>query len=206
MSEYGIWNGSKIIARFCAPMKVVSNVPVFLADSMTLKRSVVKRTTQRWEIETALEPLVTGAEDLFLDIATKGHHTSSLVTVPQLISVRARCTAKTANDYVIKAVGTLNSSTITLSLNVTNGLLPKGTFFKFAGIDKVYVTTADRTGNGTVSIFPPLREAVSQALQIFYREDVVMPVYYDTDTMTGMAFTDGILMDLGVVKLVEKLA
>jgi hypothetical protein len=46
---------------------------------------------------------------------------------------------------------------------------------------------------------------MGSAQLVSHRDDVQMSCLFDTDTLTGMSYTDGILMDLGTVKLVEKL-
>jgi len=53
---YGIYDTStsKVIAEFVSPITVRSNQPVFISDTLSLKRSAYKRATQRWEIETKL--------------------------------------------------------------------------------------------------------------------------------------------------------
>lgn len=50
------------------------------------------------------------------------------------------------------------------SVGVTmTGTLPKGSLFKFNNHSKVYMATADRSGTGTLSFYPPLEVAVSTA-------------------------------------------
>jgi hypothetical protein len=64
--------------------------------------------------------------------------------------------------------------------------------------------TSRRTAqNQTVGIYPSLQSDITDGTSVYHRDDVEMECYIDTDTLSGMSFTDGIIMDLGKVKLVE---
>jgi hypothetical protein len=195
---YGIYENSKIIAAFVAPLKVISNKPIFVSDALSLKRSTYSRSAQRWEIETNLQPLVETANDLFVNIVTKGKSETVQALMPQNYAVRLKRTA----TAMITATGTIGSSTVTII--GSNGLIPKGCFVRFFENPKIYMTTSDLTGNGSLSIYPPLRKAAIGGIMA-YKDDVIFECFYDTDTITGMVYTDGILMDNGNIKLIEKL-
>jgi len=204
---YGIYESGNVIASFVAPMTVRSNQPVFASDTLSLKRKVDKRPAQRWEIETKLEPLTAGASDLFVNIVSKGYSEVVEVLMPQNLEAAARLTTiSTPTVTGPIAAGEVN---ITVANNFANvqetvdGLLPKGTFIKFNNHDKVYLTLNDLTGAGTLSIFPALKSGLT-LVEIEYTS-LVTKFQYDLDTVSGMSFRDGILMDLGTVKLVEKL-
>jgi hypothetical protein len=192
---YGIYVGGNIIAQFAAPMTVRSNRPVFSSDTLSLDRVGSKRPNQRWEIETRLVPLSSKAEDLFIEVATKGYTDLVQVVMPQNYGTTYRRTS-TGNPT---ATGTIDTNIVTVAGNT--GLIPKGSFIKVGSHFKIYMTTQDRSGDGTVTVFPNLLANLSGVL---YREDDVIGTFkFDLDTITGMAYTDGILMDLGTVKLVE---
>ena len=55
----------------------------------------------------------------------------------------------------------------------------------------------------TISIFPTLVAAASGVMN--YKDDVQMQCLYDTDVVSGMVYSDGILMDNGQIRLLEKL-
>src|SRR5210317_1465712 len=82
---YGIYDtaSQQTIARFAAPMTVRSNKPVFVSDTLSLSRKVSARSAQRWEIETRLEPLSATANELFTDLVTSGHFSTTKVLMPQ---------------------------------------------------------------------------------------------------------------------------
>jgi hypothetical protein len=198
---YGIYNGSSVIAQFVTPMTVRSNQPIAVSDTLSLKRLGSQGTAQRWEIETSLEPLSSGAQDLFLEVVTKGYTSAVQVITPQNYGV----TLKRTSTSTPTATGSLNSTLITITQNSNTGLIAKGSFIKFANHNKVYLLTSDilnSTAGLTASIYPALRSAVSTTA-FTHRDDVVMTCYWDTDTVRGMTFTDGLLQDLGKIKLVE---
>jgi hypothetical protein len=192
---YGIYESGNIIAQFVAPMSVRSNVPVFASDTFSLTRVTSKRTAQRWEIETRLFPLSVTANDLFVLFVTKGYSSAIQIVVPQNYgSISNRTSASVPN-----AVGAVNSTIIAVTGNV--GLIPKGTFIKFSSHSKIYLTTTARDGDGNMGIFPALRMAVNTTFT--HRDDVLMNCYIDLDTLTGMSYSDGILMDNGTIRLIE---
>ena len=194
---YGIYEGNAVIAEFVAPMTVRSNQPIFSSDTLSLKRVVTRRAAQRWEIETNLSPLNFTAQDLFVNLVTKGNTETVTVVMPQNFGVITRRTSTSSPT----ASGTKGATQVTVSGNT--GLIPKGTFVRFSTHSKIYMTTADLIGNGALQIYPKLRANVSGVMT--HRDDVLMPCLWDTDTIIGMVYTDGILMDNGRVKLIERL-
>lgn len=189
----------EVIAAFVVPMSVISNKPVFASDTLSLKRVTYSRPVQRWEITTDVEPLGITANDLMVNLITKGHTSAVSVLMPQNIAVTKKRTA-TANITATQA--TVGAQTVTLTGN--NGLIPKGSFVNFEGTDsKVYMVTEDCSGT-VLSIYPGLHSALS-GKKLFYKDDVIMKCLYDTDTVIGMVYQDGILMSPGSIKLIEKL-
>jgi len=193
---YGIYADGAVIAKFVAPMTVRTNHPVFASDTLSLKRQIVRRQAQRWEIETQLEPLSYTANELFVSLVTKGYSEAVTILTPQNIGViRARTSTGTPT-----ITGAQGEDLVTVSGN--SGLIPKGTFLKFQTHSKIYMTTTNRLDNGTVGVYPNMLEAVTGAL-FNYKDDVLMTCLYDLDTISGMSFSDGILMDMGTIKLIE---
>jgi hypothetical protein len=203
---YGIWKDSRILAAFVVPMTVRSNHPVFLADTLSLKRTVRQRTAQRWEIDTKLSPLSVDAQELMTHFITNGHSQVFDAVMPQNVGAKA---ARTTTAVLLTAATEAFESQVVVSGSGTAGTkIPMGTFIRFSGHNKVYMTTEDAvfTGASTViSMYPQLVKPVAAGETVKYQDDVVMRAYYDTDTVIGMAYEDGILMDNGAVKLVEAL-
>lgn len=194
---YGIYENGKVIAKFTAPLTLRSNHPVTVSDTLSLKRLMSRRSAQRWEIEAGIEPLVSSAADLMVSLVTKGPTEAVQVLVPQNYAVRL----KRRLDYCT-ADGTAMSSFV----NITNhvGFIPKGTFVRLWNHSKIYMATQDLQGDGVLQIYPPLlKTVVAQPLRS--GDDVIMTCLFDTDVVRGMTYSDGILMNVGTIRLIEKL-
>ena len=207
MKRYGILDSGSVIARFVAPLTVRSNVPVLISDTLSLKRHVRKTAAQRWEIDTNLEPLGMDATQLGIHLITHGLHSLLDVITPQPLSVINRGLAVQGPQELTQA------SSLGGSVVHSSSLIPVGCFIKFSNHNKVYIVTANSAG--ALTVFPTLRYAVRAPVTtnnvtvpgelLFFEDDVVMLCYYDTGTVTGMSYTDGILMDVGTIKLIEAL-
>ena len=197
---YGIYENGSVIAKFTTPMTVRSNRPVVVSDTLSLRRQTSLQVAQRWEIETGVEPISFGAQDLFVNLVTKGHSETVTVLMPQNYGALMARTQKVSSGT---ANGAARSTQVTLS-NV-QGFIPKGTFVQFSGHSKVYMTTADRTaGQNALGIYPQLRKAVVGDA-IAYCDDVILKCLYDTNVVKGMVFDNGILMSMGTLTFIEDL-
>jgi hypothetical protein len=196
---YGILEDGEVIAEFVAPMTVRSNRKKFQSDTMSLKRKTSRRPSQRWEIETNLMPLTHTANDLFVNFVTCDTTELMQMIMPQNIGVIRRRTSTSA----CTATGVYGALTVDVAGH--NGLIPKGCFVRFANHSKVYMTRNNlNIGDVELGIYPNLRMDVT-GVAMAYLDDVIMDSLYDDDTIIGMSFKDGILMDNGVVKILEKL-
>jgi hypothetical protein len=204
---YGIWDGTKVIASFVVPMAVRSNQPVFSSDTLSLKRVAYRRTAQRWEIDTKLSPLHTTAQDLMVNLIVNGHGEIVQAVMPQNTGAKAARTMTT--QITVATVALANNSTVLIAPTSDGKKIPKGTFIRFddVGHTKVYMLTQDvitsATLVSTLHIYPQLRKNVAQTTVIKYQDDVIINLKYDTDTVIGMVYEDGMLMDNGTIKLIE---
>jgi len=198
---YGIYEDGVVIASFVAPTRVTSNKPVYASDTVSLKRKTFGRSAQRWEIETNLFPLVEDANKLFVNLVTRGQSEAVQIITPQNYGVILKRTYSINQPTV--NVGSAGSDKVTVRSDTSTGTIPMGCFIKFSGHDKVYMTTDDFE-TGSLYIFPRLLRSVS-GNTFNWQDDVVMQCLYDTDSVIGMVYSDGIMMDAGTVKLVEKL-
>lgn len=195
---YGIYENDEIIAQFVVPLTLKSNVPEFISDTLSLKRSVSRRPAQRWELTTNLSPKTQGANDLFALFVEKGSTELLEIITPQNIGVINSRVMKNTDTF---ATGNINSKVV----QVTNtGFIPRGTMVKFQNHDKIYMTTSSLKNSGELSVFPALRASVTNQLMV-WKDDVKMEVRLETNVVKGMVFADGILMDLGAVTFVEAL-
>jgi hypothetical protein len=229
-------DGVTIVAEFTVPMTVRSNHPVFVSDALSLKRSAVIRSPQRWEIETKLNPQSLTANGLMAQMVGKGLTKTFEIIMPQNIGAFHNTTARgavevapdqssTVVDGRTVTFGKVGSSKIRI-IGPAGDRIAAGTFVRFATYDagsevvdgqsvsftpshhKVYMLLDDVVfgGGATVaSIYPPFRKNITAGATVFYRDDVLMRSLYDTDVVIGMVFSDGMLQDNGVIKLVEAL-
>lgn len=201
---YGIYENGTVIARFTAPLTVKSNQPISVSDTLSLKRQVSKRAAQRWEITAGVEPLSYDAQDLFVNLVTKGFSETVTVLMPQNFGAYQN-SSFTAGTPV--ATGAIAATQI----NITGfiGKISKGTFVKFNNHSKIYLVTSSvnsilSTNTYAMNIFPSLQATLSNT-EFKYRNDVLMSALYDTDVVSGMTYEDGILMNVGELKIIEKL-
>lgn len=204
---YGIWENGKLIAKFAAPLTLRSNVPMFVSDTLSLRRFTYQRAVQRWELDAKLAPQSTTANDLMVNLITKGYSEIFTITTPQNVGAKTNLTA-TADIYTAANAEVFSTQvTIAAAPDQSGRVIPKGTFINFGNIGKVFMLTSDlilsSTNTSTANIHPQLRTAISANTQVKYQDDVLMHVRYDTDVVRGMVYEDGILMDNGVVKFIE---
>jgi hypothetical protein len=200
---YGILNdsGTKLIAKFTVPLTIRSNQPVFSTDALSLKRFISKSTAQRWEIQTNVEPLSASSQELMVNLVTKGPTEGVLIKVPQNYGAKLDKTA----TAVVTVATQATAGTQQIVVTGVSGLIPTGTFIKFGNHSKLYMLTQDRNNSGVINIFPQLRSTVLVGTAISYKDDVHINFLYDTDVVFGMTYNDGILMDIGTIRLIEKL-
>jgi hypothetical protein len=193
---FGIVDDSDVlIGAFAAPLSIRSVRPVFVSDSMSLRRFVAYRgDAQRWIIETEVVPMRDDSNSLMVDFVVKGIDKTVLVRVPQNYSVMRKNEGSSGT-----ATGAVGSTSI--SVTGANKIL-KGTFFNFGRGQKVYMATSDLIGT-SLQIFPRLRTAISGA-QINYGNNVIGSFIYDVNNLQGMSYVDGVLFKPEKITLLEK--
>ena len=197
---YGILDNNKLIGQFAAPLSVRSNHPIFVSDTLSLKRHASRRVAQRWEIETNIVPLSGDANDFFAYMVTKGNTETVDVRMPQNYGVISKRSA----GGIAQASGAKGATVVSIGGMV--GYLPRGTFIRFSNHSKIYMTTTpfSSSSHTTLGVYPSLRVSVSSTT-FNYQDDVIMNSLFDTDTVIGMSYTDGILQDNGTIKLIERI-
>jgi hypothetical protein len=193
---YGILDDNlEMLAKFAAPVRVSSRSPVFVSDSLSLKRNVRQRSGQLWEVSAKLEPLSFTANHLFALLVEKGNTKTVKITMPQ--NYGAKFNRKEVN--MVTADGAVDDDAVFVT---TGSFVPAGTFIKFSNHSKIYLTLNDCDAGGAVKIKPRLQAALS-VTSVFWGDDVVVDVYLETQNTNGMLYQDGILMDNGELTLVE---
>ncbi len=195
----GILENGVVITRFVAPMSILSNRPVFVMDTLSLRRQTVSQGVQRWELKTNVEPSNNSA-DLLVHSVTNGHDTVVDIQMPQ---VYRPANGTTTNSAILTNSLTYSKGFSSVNITNNNGTILKGEFIQFSNHDKVYMVTQSLSGNGQLKIFPSLIQDIPPLTGIFYKNDVVMKARYDTDSIQGIVYTDGVLSDQGSITFIE---
>lgn len=186
-----------------APLRIESNQPIFINDAMSMSQSRASQGAQRWEISFDLLMKDTEA-DVLVSLVTTRTATQTM-ELPQLNEVNKRVTQLTpATTFASGAIG---DSIVEVNTFGAETVIPKGSFIKFAGHQKVYILTADRTNGGTLSFFPPLIDTVASSESVYHAGSggVTFRYWKDDTTSMGVTYEDGVLASVQGLKLLEAL-
>lgn len=199
--SYGILDGNgEVMIPFVAPMALISNSPSMSMDAVSLKRYTSSHRAQRWEIKTRLYP-EDGTTRAMVHSMQHGHTAPFWVRPPQPWRV-AITNTRPAKVNVVSGV---KGDTV-VRIDNTQGIIAAGTLVTFSNHEKVYVLISDfRPGDDSALVEPPLQHNVTGARMLHTAKDVKMKVRYDSTTVLGITYVDGILSDPGEVTLVEAL-
>ena len=200
MSVY-YYKGAKIMA----PLTITSNEPMYDVDTVSLKKQRASQNVQRWELTFNTIGESHTQVDMFLAAVAEIDSADTMV-MPQLPSVDAAKTVS-ADAIPVLVAGLQNASSLTLNGSGLTGIIPKGTFFKFANHGKIYVTTseANLNVNPVINFYPALRADVGIGVNLMVGAGAVISYYTSIDNQTGITFTDGVLSNAGTITLVEAL-
>lgn len=155
------------------------------SESVSGRTQVRSLGGQRWQL-TAVYPPLTRSEfaPVMAFIVSQGGMLGTFTVTPTVL--------KTSSGSASGSVTTSGSAAIgATSLSVTGltGSLKAGDFIKFAGHTKVYMLTADRSGNGSISFSPALVGAVANGEAVTYT-NVPFTVRLAADVQEFPASTD----------------
>ncbi len=196
------FEGSPIVA----PLTIESNEPVFVADTVNLKQQRASQSAQRWELSFQIQTKDI-EEDYFVGIVTN-INTAKTMVMPQLLAVDKKVTVTTNGSANATSAG---ASTITVNFSAAERLLPKGSFIKFSNHSKIYMVTANVTTQTTpvsVSIYPELKQTISAGTTVYHPGSSIKPTlqyYRDLETLQGITYEDGVLINPGTIRLIEAL-
>jgi hypothetical protein len=191
---------SELQTIFTAPLSVVSNQPSYVQDTMSLRRVASPQNVQRWEIEANIA-ITLGDANHLVHTVKAGHAGVIYIRMPQVAALK-----KLANTLTLatSAAYLANTSVIAVTGLGNNQMIP-GSFITFAGDTKVYMVTDAGSFGINVGIWPPLRKALIIGAAITHGDSVTMQARYDTNTVVGIRYVDGMLADPGSVKFIEAL-
>jgi hypothetical protein len=190
---------SEILVPFSAPLSIISNQPAFASDTLNLKRKIKSQNVQRWEIETNLVP-TNNSTALMIHNVINGVANIFNIRMPQIFGKY-----KLPAGLPLSTVGFTSklSSSVMLTGHGAN-ILPIGDFITFDGHNKVYLITKD-LGANIVEISPPLLTDIFADTSVSYGDSVTMKARYDSSTILGIKFVDGVLADNGSTVFLEAL-
>jgi hypothetical protein len=194
------FEGSPIVA----PLTIESNEPIFSADTVSLKQQRASQGAQRWELSFQVQTKDI-EEDYFVGIVT-GIASAKTMVMPQLLSVDKKVT--------VTSIGVPNttpsgSSSVLINFSQVGKLLPKGSFIKFSNHSKIYMVTENVITQSTpvvVPIYPSLKVGVTASQPVYHPGSEVKPTlqyYRDLETLQGITYEDGVLVNPGTIKLIE---
>lgn len=195
---------SELSYIFATPTTIISNSPVSASDSLNLRRVVSSHRAQRWEIETKVFPSDNDPNYLVNSVLA-GYNKLVYIRMPQVLRREKR---KTVPTITLSTQANAGSEFITFS----GGTLLVGEFIQLGSIDpnnpadparKVYLVTATSGGGATIS--PPLNSTKPAGMEVKYDNKVTFVARYDTNSLLGITYVDGVLQDPGTVKFIEAL-
>ena len=144
-------------------INMTSQSPTLFSETINGRQQSRKIGGQKWSF-TAAYPPMTEAEFKPVwayIVSQQGRHGTFTITPPVISS-----TSGTGTGYITCTSATKGATSVYIS--GLTGTLKAGDFVKFAGHNKVYMLTNDKTNNGSINIEPALVENVSSSEQLIY--------------------------------------
>lgn len=192
-------------AQILAPLSIISNSPIYDADTVSLKKLRSSQGHQRWEL--SFEVVANdNAADLLLASIENLNNAASMI-MPQIREVEDLNTL--TGTLVVPTETSANSGTVTVTNTFAiTGILKKGTFVKFSNHGKVYILSQDldmagTSGTKTAHIFPKLQKTVAATSTLQYGSDCALTYFREVTNMQGINYSDGVLSNIGSVQLIE---
>jgi len=191
-----------------APLTIESNEPVFVADMLNLKQERVSQAAQRWELTFSVK--FKDDESNYFTEVIKGISAVKTMVMPQLVATDRKITLAETPETSGSTLA--NSNTVTISTTETGTLLPAGTFIKFSNHNKIYLVLDDVTTTGgttTMNIYPRLIEPVPDNTLVYHANSTTKPTlsyYVSVDSLQGITYEDGILVNPGSISILEALS
>ena len=203
MAKTYFYQGAEILA----PITISSNEPHFDMTTVSLKTQRASQDHQRWELSFNALSNEDKAAELFLSTIVN-FDTSDTMIMPQLVKEGNTNTLSSTNVGSTAAAGV--SSVSINNSSSQEGILPKGSFIKFANHSKVYITTNELTLTGTttsrtLNIYPNLVSSVPNGTNLLTGDSCVISYFKSIDNQMGITYTDGILSNIGTINLIEAL-
>ena len=137
-------------------LDIFDNEAVLRSEAQSLQTQSRSLDGQRWEI-SGTYPVLTRTEAgtimAYLK-SVRGSSTAFTMTLPEYSDANGTVSGTVLTSSAVAAGAT------SIPIDGITGQINAGDFVKFANHTKVYMVTADRSGVGSLTISPPLRESV----------------------------------------------
>lgn len=209
------WDASNIIATIKAPVNIVSNQVTSSSDTLSLRRRVSVSAAQRWEIEVGLY-FESDASKFLVNIVTRNISDYVYASIPNPFRLNSKAVGygrdPTKPGDVARATGygTVSgaqpSGSSLVTVNMSGGAkVFIGDFIQFGSNPKTYMVKAISTSGASASIqiFPKLVQPLANITPVRFGDRVVFKARYDTDAVKGITYADGVMAEIGAIKLIE---
>jgi hypothetical protein len=201
-SQTNTGSDAELVAKFTTPLSVISNQPEYLSETASLRQLATSQNVQRWEIEANIAQSNDNPNMLVHTVAN-GRSKKVYLRMPQVYRPDNQ-KAPEGLSLVNSSVLASNTSAIPFTGNSGN-VLPIGEFIKFSNHDKVYLIVDMNSGGNLMTIAPSLRKSVTPGVTISYGDKVTLTVRYDSATILGIKYQDGVLSEPGSMRFIEAL-
>lgn len=189
-----------------APLTIESNEPFFSSDTLNLNNQRVSQGVQRWELSFNI--LFKDDEQDFLINSVANNATFKTMIMPQLRPVDSKVTA--VATLTVSAAAAANQASKNVTSSESGTLVPRGSFIKFANHKKLYMLKNDVITNGGVAVnaqlYPRLTTAVAAATACQHPGSTIKPVlsyYTSVESLKGITYEDGVLVNPGLISIIE---
>lgn len=193
-----------------APFTIESKKIILASETASFKSYRRVGEGQRWDLSFNI--ITDNPQDIF-DSMLDDNITVSSMTMPQLTTVDALVSNITSYPTVLEqrlagqtsiALNTLNTG----SYDSNTKSIPKSSFIQFSGHDKIYSVRSEVAvgASVTMTIFPALQATVNPNETVYLTNTPLKPQYTyrrSADQISGITFSDGILVDPGGIRLEE---
>ena len=179
---------------YVTPISIIDEAPVFVTDTLNLRRQSVHQGAQRWRFNiTFLEAMGSSLMTDFMAHYRQNFVSTFTIPVPQNFQLADNLFSKGTAAVNLSASFPVNATTITVN-STNNFQIPTGWMVKFAGHNKLYMVTSGMTAaanSASLVISPGLTSQAAGGSELII-EDVVATVRYNTDTSGQYTYTRGI--------------
>lgn len=185
-----------------APLSIISNEPVFDADTINLKKQRASQNAQRWEMSFNIA--TNDPSDILVNSIVNFDQVKTMI-MPQLTSSKTFSVSSTPS---VSSTASSGATSVVVSANGITGVLPKGYFIKFSNHPKIYMTTNQvdfslSSTTVTIGVYPSLKSTVASGVNLLTEDNVVISYYREINDLRGIRYDDGILASAGTINIIE---